>query len=227
MTNYKNKYIKYKLKYLKLKQTGGCFPPMCVPGKEEEEEEEEKNRDDIITVNGVIYIDGGDPRSNELSINKNKPIMDSIDKFFKDFKDDEIEYFYEIDKIMYAGSELTNESDLSIEDMEDEAVINIHLKLKKIKCSVCGHEDNINSHDYIYNYNKKVYVHHLIDKCYNYIEGKHYDTNEDKTKDIIKILQKHGEIAPGYADAMFSYYNDALDREKKIKKNKYVKSKSI
>ena len=29
MTNYKKKYLKYKLKYLKLKQTGGCIGFDC------------------------------------------------------------------------------------------------------------------------------------------------------------------------------------------------------
>lgn len=137
MNNYKNKYIKYKLKYLKLKQMGGvCFESSCFPLKHNVEKEEDE-KEDIITAKGVIYVDGGDPHSYDLSIDKNETIKHNIDKFFKDFKDDEIKYFYELDKIMYAGNELTNESDLSFLDMEDEAVINIHLKLRKIKCNIC------------------------------------------------------------------------------------------
>ena len=230
MNNYKNKYIKYKLKYLKLKQTGGvCLGRGCFPAKDnveekeqedEEEQEEENEKEDIIIAKGVIYVDGGDPRSYDLFIDKNKTIMHNIDKFFKDFKDDEIKYFYELDKIMYAGIELTNESDLSFVDMEDEAVINIHLKLRKIKCNICEQEDKITSNDYIYSHENKVYVHHSINKCYNYIEKKEYNTTADKKNAINKILRQHGKIAPGYSDTMmFSYYNP-LDREKK---NKYAK----
>ena len=87
MNNYKNKYIKYKLKYLKLKQTGGvCLGSWCFPPKHNVEDEEQEEKKTII-AKAVIYLEDLRQDEYDLSIEKKKNIMNSINKFLKNLKE--------------------------------------------------------------------------------------------------------------------------------------------
>ncbi len=182
MTNYKKKYLKYKLKYLKLKQTGGCIGFDCFGYKNSKKREDSlETQDNSIKANIFIFVNGGIYENFDFKINKDKPFLKTKDAIFEYLKnkfesfEDEIKYFYEpYIEIKFGNIQLYDDVILSEEhnDMADGAVINIYFNLKKITCALCGKQDDIDSNYYVYKQNKDtkeyLYAHYTINLCLKY-----------------------------------------------------------
>ena len=230
MTNYKKKYLKYKLKYLKLKQTGGCIGFDCFGYKNSKKREDSlETQDNSIKANIFIYVNGGKYQNFDFIIDKNKTSLETKNdifkylknefEFFKDEIKDEIKYFYEPNiKIEFGDIELSDDVILNTyDDMADGAVINIYFNLKKITCALCGKQDDIDSNNYVYELNKETneyqYVHYDINLCLEYVR--------DRVKRL-KVSEKERITRTNYIYSKIQKFpmdpeqeSSALDREKK------------
>ena len=229
MTNYKKKYLKYKLKYLKLKQTGGCI--RCLGEKNRTETEDSlETQDNIINANIFIHVNGGIDKNFDFKINKDKPFLKTKDaifeylknefKFFKDEIKDEIKYFYEpYIEIKFGNIQLYDDVILSEEhnDMADGAVINIYFNLKKITCALCGKQDDIDSNDYVYELNKETkkyqYVHYDINLCLEYVRDRENRLEVSEIERITRTNYIYSKIQKFPMNT--EQESSALDREKK------------
>ena len=226
MTNYKKKYLKYKLKYLKLKQTGGCVGFDCFGYKNSKKREDSlETQDNSIKANIFIFVNGGIYENFDFKINKDKPFLKTKDAIFEylknkfEFFKDKIKYFYEPNiKIEFGDIELNDDVILNTyDDMANDAVINIYFNLKKITCALCGKQDDIDSNDYVYELNKETkkyqYVHYDINLCLEYVRDRENRLEVSEIERITRTNYIYSKIQKFPMNT--EQESSALDREKK------------
>lgn len=187
MNNYRNKYIKYKLKYLKLKQMGGsCFGRTCLSRKDNIEKQ-----DNIIKAKAVIYLEDVRQDEYDLFINKNKHIMNSINIFLKNLKKEKyLNNDNLLSTIKYGDIELIDSEDLLYihEDMENDAIINIYFNFRYVKCAACGKEDKITSNRY--SDREKKYLHNSVNQCLDYVKAKYESLKQIYKKEAEEAIEE-------------------------------------
>ena len=92
--------------------------------------------------------------------------------------------------IKYGDIELTDSEDLLyiLEDIEDDAVINIYFNFKYVKCAACGKEDKITYNTY--SDRKKKYLHKSVNQCLNYVKAKYEPLKQIYKKEAEEAIKE-------------------------------------